>query len=429
LPKVFIRLVIRAKKITKNLRLAPPELTLIVTFPLLSLIIYILQEKKIMALKGVKVLEIAGLAPAPYAGLILSDFGADVVRVDRTDASNTDNLARGKRSIAIDLKKSEGIDIFKRLIKEADVLIEPFRPGVMEKLGLGPEVLLKLNPRLIYARLTGFGQTGPYAQMAGHDINYIATSGILSFLGRSGENPIFPSNLLGDFAAGGMLCAMGVLLALIERSKSGQGQVVDSAMIDGTIYLGSFLMNMKSAGVWEKPRGQNMLDTGAHFYETYKTKDNKYLAVGAIERQFYKELLKGLGLDQAKTLPHQLDSNSWPMMKKRFADIFASKTRDEWSQIFDGTDACVTPILEPDEVFTHPHAKARGLMIPIKDADGTDSGTFEPAPAPKLSRTPGIQEGKTRPDIGEHTEEILLKYGFSQQQINQLLQAKVISKL
>ncbi|NXF89395.1 AMACR racemase, partial [Eubucco bourcierii] len=247
-----------------------------------------------MALGGVRVLELAGLAPAPLCGMILADFGARVVRVDRTrSASNSDVQARGKRSLALNLKRPSGVAVLKRLCRGADVLIEPFRHGVMEKLGLGPEVLLQENPRLIYARLTGFGQTGKYAKSAGHDINYLALSGVLSKLGRKDEKPYAPLNLLADFAGGGVMCAVGIVMALYERTKSGKGQVIDASMVEGVAYLSSFLWKSQNSMLWSRPRGENLLDSGAPFYETYKTSDGKFMAVGAIEAQFYEQLLKG----------------------------------------------------------------------------------------------------------------------------------------
>ena len=245
------------------------------------------------ALQGIRVVEMAGLAPAPYCGLILADFGAEVVRVDRVGAGSMDQLARGKRSVAVNLKSPEGVETVLRLMETADVLLEPYRPGVMERLGLGPDVACARNPRLVYARLTGFGQDGPYAPMAGHDINYIAISGALSLLGRKGEKPLAPVNLLGDFAGGGMLCALGICLALLERTHSGKGQVVDTAMVDGAAYLATFVYKFRNSGMWRDERGTNMLDSAAPFYDTYRTKDGEFMSVGAIEPQFYAALLKG----------------------------------------------------------------------------------------------------------------------------------------
>jgi alpha-methylacyl-CoA racemase len=367
------------------------------------------------ALDGIRVIEMAGLAPAPYCGMILADFGADVVRVDRVGAGSFDQLARGKRSIAINPKQPEGRDTLRRMLERADVLLEPFRPGVMERLGLGPDGACGRNPRLIYARLTGFGQDGPYRDMAGHDINYIALGGALSLIGRRGEKPLAPVNLLGDFAGGGMLCAMGILLALVERSRSGQGQVVDAAMVDGAAYLSSFLYNFRSARLWSDERGTNMLDGGAPFYDTYVTKDGQYMSVGAIEPQFYAALLRGLGLDAA-TMPEQQDRSSWAATAAKFTEIFAQKTRDEWCAIFDGTDACVAPVLGLGEVDAHPHTRARRVLCK------GPSGALQAAPAPRLSRTPG-SEPRPSPQPGQHTAEILAEYGVSTAEIQRLCAA------
>jgi len=371
------------------------------------------------ALQGIRVLEIAGLAPVPYCGMILADFGADVVRIDRVGASSPDLLSRGKRSIAVDLKNPRGVETVLRLAEKADVLVEPFRPGVMERLGLGPDVAQTRNPALVYARLTGFGQTGSYANMAGHDINYIALSGALSTIGRKGEKPLAPINLLGDFAGGGMLCALGIAFALLERTRSGRGQVIDAAMVDGAAHLSTFLFKFLSVGFWSEERGTNLLDSAAHYYDTYATKDGHFMSVGAIEPQFYAALLRGLGLE-GQELPGQNDRSQWPQMRERFTAIFASKTRDEWCAIFDGTDACVAPVLKLSEVGSHPHTKQRGVLV--KGADGHP----EPAPAPRLSRTPGTAGGK-RPDVGEHSDAVLDEYGFAAAEIAELRAAGVVA--
>jgi alpha-methylacyl-CoA racemase len=371
------------------------------------------------ALQGIRVIEMAGLAPAPFCGLILADFGADVVRVDRVGAGSVDQLARGKRSVAVNLKSPEGVETVLRLAERADVLLEPYRPGVMERLGLGPDVACARNPRLVYARLTGFGQDGPYAGMAGHDINYIAISGALSLLGRKGEKPLPPVNLLGDFAGGGMLCALGVCLALLERGHSGRGQVVDAAMVDGAAYLSTFVYKFRNSGMWRDERGTNMLDTGAPFYDTYRTKDGQFMSVGAIESQFYAALLRGLGLE-AVAMPAQMDQGSWAATAARFADLFAQKTRDEWSAIFDGTDACVAPVLGLGEAHEHPHNRARGLLI----ADHQDKR--EPAPAPRLSRTPG-DGTRPLPGVGDHTRDVLGEFGFDRDEIDRLVASGAVA--
>jgi len=371
------------------------------------------------ALQGVRVVEMAGLAPAPFCGMILADFGADVVRVDRVGAGSMDQLARGKRSVAVNLKSGDGVETVLRLIEKADVLLEPYRPGVMERLGLGPDVAAARNPRLVYARLTGFGQDGPYASMAGHDINYIAISGALSLLGRKGEKPLPPVNLLGDFAGGGMLCALGICLALLERGHSGRGQVVDAAMVDGAAYISSFVYKFRNSGMWRDERGTNMLDTGAPFYDTYRTKDGQFMSVGAIEPQFYAALLQGLGLDAA-AMPQQMDQSQWAATAARFTEVFGAKTRAEWCAIFDGTDACVAPILNLDEAGDHPHNRARGLLIP--DAA---KGKLEPAPAPRLSRSPG-DGSRPLPEVGAHTRAVLGEYGFSESEVARLVEAGAV---
>ncbi|KAM9820516.1 alpha-methylacyl-CoA racemase [Neosynchiropus ocellatus] len=373
-----------------------------------------------MALAGVRVLELAGLAPAPFCGMILADFGAKVIRVDRTKAGlPLDRQARGKQSLSINLKSPEGVAVLKKLCLQSDVLLEPYRKGVMEKLGLGPQELLKENPRLIYARLTGYGQTGTYATAAGHDINYLAVSGLLSRLGRSGEKPYAPLNLLADFAGGGLTCAMGIVLALLERTKSGRGQIIDASMVEGAAYVGSFVWKSQSIGMWDNSRGKNMLDSGAPFYDTYETSDGKYMAVGAIEPQFYNQLLVGLELD-SHPLPPQMNSADWPELRRIFAERFASKTQDEWSRIFDGTDACVTPVLSFEQVSTNPHNQQRRSFI--QDCNGEES----PRPAPVLSRTPAQPSTAADPVIGEHTVQVLQEYGFGNAEITQMLDAGVV---
>ncbi|XP_023335153.1 alpha-methylacyl-CoA racemase [Eurytemora carolleeae] len=368
-----------------------------------------------MALKGLKVLELAGLAPAPVCGMILADFGAKVTRVDRLGAGhlNYDVTARGKQSISIDLKKKEGVQVLRKLCLNHDVLIEPFRPGVMEKLGLGPDNLTQENPKLIYARLTGFGQTGPYKHMAGHDINYLALSGVLSSLGRKGENPYAPINLLADFAGGSFVCAMGIMAALLERSVSGKGQVIDSCMVEGAAYVSSWLFASRDMFVWGKPRGENFLDTGHHFYETYKTKDDKYMSVGALEPHFYSVLLDKLSLTDEE-LPQFDDPDE---MKKKLGRIFSTKTQKEWSDIFDGSDSCVTPVLEKEDTADHPQNKFRGSFLP---------GGM-PRPAPLLSRTPAIPATLECSVVaGADTRSVLLENGYTGSEIDTLLLQGVV---
>jgi alpha-methylacyl-CoA racemase len=383
------------------------------------------EEKKMRPLDGIKVIEMAGLAPSPYCGMILADFGADVVVVDRlsTGAPEIPNLMaknpfdRGKRSVRINLKTKEGITVVRQMIQRYDVLLEPYRPGVMEKLGLGPDEAMELNTGLIYARLTGWGQNGPYASMAGHDINYIALSGALSLFRRKGERPLPPCNLLGDFAGGGMLCAMGILLALIERNNSGKGQVVDAAMVDGAANLSTFLWGLLGNQLMTLDIGTNMLDSGAPFYQTYETEDGKFMSVGAIEGRFYAELLKGLDIDPS-SLPYQHDMGKWPEMRVRFAEVFKTKTRQEWVAIFDGKDACVAPILDLDEVDNHRHNKQRGLLVEV-------DGVSQPGPAPRLSRTPGGVQKPGTPR-GSETREILEELGYMKEDIEGLLDKNVV---
>ena len=369
------------------------------------------------ALSGVKVIEMAGLAPAPYCGMILADFGADVIRVDRVPnnppAPNPirDVLARGKRSIGLNVKQPDGVEALLDIIAQADVLVEPFRPGVMERLGLGPDVALARHPGLVYARLTGWGQEGPYAQMAGHDINYIAISGALSAIGRKGEKPVPPVNLLGDFAGGGMLCAMGIVMALFERTTSGKGQVVDAAMVDGAANIATFLFGFNGAGLW-KAHGENMLDTGSHFYDTYETKDGKWMSVGAIEPQFYAEFIARLGIDP-DSLPSQMEQEEWPRAQELVAEVFRQKTREEWTAIFDGSDACVAPVLTLGEVMEHPHNESRDLLV-----DGV-GGSLAPAPAPRLGRTPG-KASAFAPLQGGDTRAVLEEFGMDAARIDAL---------
>ena len=379
-------------------------------------------------LTGIKVIEMAGLAPSPYCGMLLSDFGADVVIVDRPSkgAPEIPNIMpknpfdRGKRSIRVNLKTEKGVEIIHRMIRDFDVLLEPYRPGVMESLGLGPDEAFKLNSGLIYARLTGWGQEGPYAGMAGHDIDYIGLSGALSLFRRKGERPLPPCNLLGDFAGGGMLCAMGILLALIEKNRSSKGQVVDAAMVDGAANLSVLFYGLLGNHLMTLDIGSNMLDSGAHYYQTYETADGKYMAVGAIEGRFYSELIKGLGID-ASSLPHQNDIQRWPEMTRRFAEVFKTKTRDEWTAVFEGKDACVAPVLELNEVGEHPHNVERRLII---DVDGVP----QPAPAPRLSRTPGkvTQAGSSR---GSDMREILTELGYPEEEIQGLLVKEIVERV
>lgn len=344
-------------------------------------------------LKGVRILEIASAAPAPFACMMLADMGADVVTVNRLDSVGkakrrpVDPLIRNRRSVVADLKTCEGVDLVRRLAERADVLVEGFRPGVMERLGLGPDHVAAINPGLVYARMTGYGQEGPLAGDAGHDINYIAVAGALEPIGRAGERPVPPLNLVGDFGGGGMLLTVGILAALNERSRSGVGQTVDAAMVDGAALLTAFIHGVDAEGHWSSERGTNLLDGGAPFYDTYETSDGRYMAVGALERRFYKQLLIGLELDGDAALPSQMDRARWGELRARFAGVFASRTRSEWCSVFRDLDACVSPVLAPSEVADSEHSRARDGFVDV-------GGVSQPASAPRFSRTPA---GSPRP--------------------------------
>lgn len=383
------------------------------------------EEKDMRPLDGIHVIEMAGLAPSPFCGMVLADFGASVTVVDRLSrgAPEIPNVMernpfdRGKRSIRINLKEPRGVDIVREMSRRADVLLEPYRPGVMEKLGLGPQEVLTDNPRLVYARLTGWGQDGPYASTAGHDIDYIAIAGALSLFQRTGELPLPPSNVLGDFAGGGLSCALGVLMALFARERSGKGQVVDAAMVDGASYLCMQFYGLLANGLMSLDIGTNMLDSGAPYYQTYETKDGGYMAVGAIEGRFYRELLDGLGLD-SEELPQQNDKSRWPEIQARFAEVFRSRTRDEWTLLFEGRDACVSPVLGLDEVEANPHHRARGSMVRL-------DGMIQPTPAPRLSHTPGRAESPGRPR-GTETREVLESLDLTASQVEGLFQQGIV---
>ena len=333
-------------------------------------------------LSKLKVLEFAGIGPGPFCAMVLGDLGADVIRIARagTEPDARDVTTRNRRTIAMDLRAEGAARQVLELLAHADILIEGFRPSVMEKLGLGPDACLRINPRLVYGRMTGWGQHGPLAHAAGHDINYIAITGALHAIGRPDEAPPPPLNYIGDFGGGGMLLAVGLLAALNEAKVSGHGQVVDAAMTDGTALLSAFMYGMKAMGQWSNQRGDNLLDGGAHFYDTYACADGKFVAIGAIEPQFYTELCKRCGIDDA-LFDAQMDRARWPLLKLRLADIFRTRTRDQWCEVLEGTDACFAPVLDWDEAPLHPHNKARGSYI---DRDGV----LQPAPAPRFSRTP-----------------------------------------
>jgi alpha-methylacyl-CoA racemase len=367
-------------------------------------------------LDGVKVVEVAGLAAAPLGCMVLADLGAEVLRVDRLIAAGKplpdDALSRGRRSIALDLKTSKGIEILLRLAGQADVLVEAFRPGVAERLGFGPQVCLDRNPRLVYARMTGWGQHGPLAPTAGHDIDYIAISGALSLVGRAGERPVPPVNLVGDFGGGGMLLAIGVLAALLERERSGQGQVVDAAMVDGAALLTTIFHGFRARGSWREERGANLIDGGAPFYDTYQTADGEYLAVGALEPAFYAALLTGLGLASAADLPDRNDPANWPALRERFRTVISQRTRAEWTEVFAGSDACVAPVLSLSEASKDPHNTARGTFTDV-------DGLAQPAPAPRFSRTPA-RPPQPPPLPGADTDAVLASLGYDQAAISAL---------
>ncbi|HET7672554.1 MAG TPA: CaiB/BaiF CoA-transferase family protein [Burkholderiales bacterium] len=368
-------------------------------------------------LAGIKVLEFEAIGPAPFAGMLLADMGADVLVVDRPGSSGLglkrerwyDVMLRGKRSVTLDLKSPQAVAAALDLASKADVLIEGFRPGVMERLGLGPEKVMAVNPRLVYGRMTGWGQEGPLAPRAGHDINYIALAGVLHAFGRKGAAPVPPLNLVGDFGGGGMLLGFGVACALLEAQRSGRGQVVDAAMVDGAALLATMFHGFLKADQWSEERGVNILDTGAPWYDVYETADGKHVAIGAIEDKFYAELVSRLGL---KDLPPQHDRGRWPEMRRRFADTFRSRTRDEWCKVFDGSDACFAPVLGWAEARSHPHSTARSSYVSVSNVE-------QPAPAPRFSRTaPGVQ--RPPPERGQGGAQALADWGFDAAAVKRL---------
>lgn len=361
-------------------------------------------------------LELAGLGPAPYACMLLADLGADILRLERGDPDSSPNIAddllnRSRPSVAINLKSDDSRKLVLDLCEQADVLIEGFRPGVTERLGLGPDVVLARNPRLVYGRMTGYGQQGPLSQRAGHDINYVSISGALWAIGRRGDKPVPPLNLVGDFGGGALFLAFGVLAAVWMAQRTGEGQVVDAAMVDGSASLQSMLHSHINSGEWLGERGVNMLDTGAPFYEVYETKDGKYVAVGALEPKFYAALLNGLAIRENE-LPAQYDRDQWPAVKRRFEETFLRKTRDEWTQIFQDVDACVTPVLSPEEAITHPYNAERGVFV--------NEDRPQPSPAPRFSLSPGVI-GEPPRAAGSRTRQGLISWGVSEDRINDLL--------
>jgi alpha-methylacyl-CoA racemase len=379
-------------------------------------------------LSGYRIVEMAGIGPAPMCAMMLGDMGADVLRVDRTaDAglgismrTKYNLLNRSRRSVAVDLKRKKGAEVVLKLIEKADALIEGFRPGVMERLGIGPDEALKRNPRLVYGRMTGWGQDGPLSHAAGHDINYIALSGALHTIGRKGQAPVPPLNLVGDFGGGALYLALGVVAALLETQKSGKGQLIDVSMVEGAASLMTAIYGMKAAGVWNGGRGENILDTGAHYYDVYETSDGKYVSIGSIETKFYEELLQLSGL-KGEELPPQNNRETWPQMKERVAALFRTKTRDEWCKIMEGSDICFAPVLSMEEAPSHPHNRQRGSFVEL-------DGVPQPGPAPRFSRTPS---SISRPPAaaGQHTEEALRDWGFSNGEVDKLKGAGVVQNV
>ncbi len=377
-------------------------------------------------LTGVRVIEIAGIGPGPFCAMMLADMGADVVRVDRASAVRggdpdrppLDLLNRGRRSVGVDLKLPEGVETVLALVESADALLEGFRPGVAERLGIGPEDCLARNPSLVYGRMTGWGQDGPYASAAGHDLNYIALAGALHGIGRQGEPPVPPLNLVGDFGGGGMYLAYGMVCALLEARTSGQGQVVDAAMVDGAASLMTAFFGMAFSGFWSEQRGTNMLDTGAHFYNVYETADGRYISLGPIEPQFYAELRERLGL-QGPEWDQQMDRSRWSDLKEKLAAAVAQRTRDEWCELLEGTDTCFAPVLSLAEAPEHDHNRERGTFTEV-------AGVVQPAPAPRFSRTSGAIR-RPPPHAGQHTDEILAEQGLGPDAIAALRESRVVA--
>jgi alpha-methylacyl-CoA racemase len=374
-------------------------------------------------LAGLKVIEVASLAPAPFGCMILADLGADVLLVTRAGgaaglSTPPGVLDRNRRTIALDLKSPDGVAVLKRLAGSADVFVEGFRPGVTERMGIGPDVLLEVNPRLVYARMTGWGQDGPFAQRAGHDINYISIAGVLEQIGRPGSPPSPPLNLLGDFGGGGLLMVMGILAALHERTTSGCGQVVDAAMVDGASLLMSMMHGLHAQQLWNDERATNIFDGSAAFYECYETSDGKFMAVGAVEPQFWAELLDRLGL-AGEELPFHLDPTGWPALKARLASVFVTRTRDEWAAHFADSDACVTPVLSPWEADQHPANASRGSFVTV-------DGLVQPAPAPRFSRTPWAAPRPVDAG-GRDPEATLVDWGFEPAEAAKLAEAEVVT--
>jgi alpha-methylacyl-CoA racemase len=379
-------------------------------------------------LTGVKVVEIASIGPGPWCAMMLSDMGAEVIRVDRVDNAGVPVVAgkpydfvnrRGRRSIGVDLKSPGGAEVVLRLVDRADALIEGSRPGVAESLGIGPEECLARNPALVYGRMTGWGQEGPLAQQPGHDLNYIALSGLLHAIGPARGRPMPPLNLVGDFGGGGLLLAFGIAAGLIEAARSGRGQVVDAAMLDGTNLLGSMFHGLRQIGAWQDRRESNRLDGGAPFYGTYETSEGRWVAIAANEPKFYAVLIEALGLADTE-LPAQGDQARWPELRARFAAIFRTRTRDEWVEVFRPLDTCFSPVLTLDEAPTHEHGAARSSFVPV-------DGVLQAAPAPRFARTPGAVAGPAA-HPGEHTDEVLNAWGFTADEVAELAAAGTVAQ-
>jgi len=371
-------------------------------------------------LKGIRVVEMAGIGPGPFCAMMLSDMGAEVIRIDRLNQKGTGNRAnvlnRGRRSLALDLKNPVAVEATLRLIEQADVVIEGFRPGVMERLGLGPDVCLERNPRLVFGRMTGWGQEGPLAHAAGHDINYIALSGVLDMIGPAGGPPTVPLNLIGDFGGGGMLLALGVVSALLEARSSGRGQVVDAAMVDGAALLSTMIHGLRAQGLWTGERGSNLLDGGAPFYGVYETADGGCVSVGAIEPEFYGQLVARLGMTD---LPNQYDEAKWSEIRDRLAEAFATHSLAHWQEVLEGTDACFAPVLTIEEAALHPHNRARGTFVEV-------AGVRQPSPAPRFSRTPaGVPEPPA--EVGTSTLAVLGELGMSEDEIAELRANRIVA--
>ncbi len=374
-------------------------------------------------LKGFKIIELVGIGPGPFCGMMLADMGAEVISIEKADSAaalvrSKDVAMRGRRSVSLNLKHPDGVEALLKLCESADAIFEGFRPGVAERLGIGPEQCMARNPKLVYGRITGWGQEGPLAQAAGHDINYIALSGALHAIGPKNGKPVPPLNLVGDFGGGGMLIAFGIVCALLEAQKSGKGQVVDSAMVDGAAALMSMFFTMRSYGGFQEQRGSNILDGGAHFYDTYETSDGKYISIGAIEPQFYNLLLEKIGVDRDH-FSAQMDATKWPQYKESLTSVFKCKTRDEWCEILEGTDVCFAPVLSIWEAPNHPHNQARDTFVDI-------DGMVQPAPAPRFSRTVAEISSGPRP-AGEDTSAVLAEWGFDQTAINKLQESGALS--